>query len=119
MGKDTRHHLAGTLAVAVLVGCSPAPKGPPIPVGVVLPLPITNSRDQDNLLGSAVLAAEQINAAGGVLGRDVVLMIRDDASNSGTGVAVANELVTDAGVVVLIGSLSSPSTLAIAQQVTV
>ncbi len=51
----------------------------------------------------ARLAAEAINEAGGVLGRSIELVERDDAGDPGRGVRIVLELADREGVVALLG----------------
>lgn len=60
------------------------------------------------------LAVEQINAAGGVGGRKLELVIRDDNSNAGDAVRTAEELVTREKVDLLTGTFLSNIGLAVA-----
>jgi len=50
-----------------------------------------------------MLAQEEINAAGGVLGRKIETVFRDDNGNPGDGVRVAEELLSREGVEILSG----------------
>jgi len=58
-----------------------------------------------------LLAVEEANAAGGVQGRPVELLIKDDAHDQKTALACDQELV-DAGVVAVIGHMTSSMTMA-------
>src|SRR5690606_1013142 len=60
------------------------------------------------------LAVEQINAAGGINGRKLELVIRDDNSNPGDAVRTAEELVTREKVNLLTGTFLSNIGLAVA-----
>lgn len=60
------------------------------------------------------LAQEEINAAGGVLGRPLVTVFRDDNANPGDAVRMAEELVSRERVDVLAGVLYSNVGLAVA-----
>ncbi len=60
------------------------------------------------------LAVEQINAAGGVNGKKLELIVKDDNSNPGDAVRVAEELVTRDKVDVLTGTFLSHIGLAVA-----
>ncbi len=53
------------------------------------------------------LALEEINAAGGVLGKKLEVISRDDAGKPGTAVTVAEEMVTKEKVSLLMGSFFS------------
>ncbi|QIB33767.1 ABC transporter substrate-binding protein [Ancylobacter pratisalsi] len=60
------------------------------------------------------LAVEEINAAGGINGRPIELISRDDGGNPGDAVRVAEELVTRERVDVLAGTFLSHVGLAVA-----
>ncbi len=60
------------------------------------------------------LALEEINGKGGVNGKKLELIIRDDGGNPGEAVRVAEELVTREGVVALSGTFLSNIGLAVA-----
>jgi branched-chain amino acid transport system substrate-binding protein len=59
------------------------------------------------------LAIEEINAKGGVLGRKLEVISRDDGANPGNAVRVADELVTREGVNILAGTFLSNIGLAV------
>lgn len=61
------------------------------------------------------LAIEEINAAGGVLGKKLEVISRDDGSNPGDAVRVAEELVTREGVAMLSGTFLSHIGLAVTE----
>src|SRR5881409_3092797 len=61
------------------------------------------------------LALEEINAKGGVLGKKLEVVSRDDGSNPGDAVRVAEELVTREGASVLTGTFLSNIGLAVAE----
>jgi len=60
------------------------------------------------------LALEEINAGGGVLGRPLAIVSRDDNGNPGDAVRVAEELITREKVVMLMGTFPSNVGLAVA-----
>src|SRR5213080_1947793 len=60
------------------------------------------------------LAVEEINAGGGVLGRPLELVTRDDNGNAGDAVRVAEELLAREKVDALMGTFSSAVGLAVA-----
>ena len=60
------------------------------------------------------LALEEVNAAGGVLGRKLEIVIRDDNATPGDAVRVAEELVSREKVVMLLGTFPSNVGLAVA-----
>jgi branched-chain amino acid transport system substrate-binding protein len=67
---------------------------------------------KDNADG-AKTAVEEINKSGGVLGRQIELVVRDSALKTDLGIAAARELVVDQKVNFLLGPVSSAVRLAI------
>ncbi|MDQ6680807.1 MAG: ABC transporter substrate-binding protein, partial [Pseudomonadota bacterium] len=59
------------------------------------------------------LAVEEVNAAGGVLGKKIQVISRDDNGNPGDAVRVAEELVSREGVALLCGTFLSNTGLAV------
>ena len=60
------------------------------------------------------LAVEEVNSGGGVLGRRLELVVRDDGGNPGDAVRVAEELIARERVTVLMGTFASNVGLAVA-----
>jgi branched-chain amino acid transport system substrate-binding protein len=61
------------------------------------------------------MAVEDINAAGGVLGKKIEVISRDDGANPGDAVRAADELVTGEGVNILCGTFLSNVGLAVTE----
>lgn len=61
----------------------------------------------------AQLAVNQLNEAGGVLGRELELVVKDTQSERGPARDAASKLVNLEGVEVIVGALSSGSTIAV------
>jgi ABC-type branched-subunit amino acid transport system substrate-binding protein len=66
-----------------------------------------------------LLAAKDINAAGGVLGRDIKIILRDTQTNPTAAVDAAKKLVDIDNVVAIAGALSSGVTIPVATSVTI
>ena len=60
------------------------------------------------------LAVEEVNAAGGVLGKKIEVVVRDDNGTPGDAVRVAEELVSREKVAMLLGTFASNVGLAVA-----
>lgn len=58
-----------------------------------------------------LLAVEQLNAAGGVLGRKLELLTEDDLSKAGEPATVVNKLIARDGVVAILGEVASSRSL--------
>jgi branched-chain amino acid transport system substrate-binding protein len=82
-----------------------------IKVGVIIPLSGGAGRQGQDVANSIQAMASLINADGGVMGRQVEILVRDDESTPAIGIAKANELIA-AGVAVVIEGWNSPVTLA-------
>lgn len=63
---------------------------------------------------AADMAVAEVNAAGGVDGRQLKLVVRDDSTKPQRAIAIATELVADPNVVAVVGHLNSAATLAAA-----
>jgi len=73
-------HIGAFAALATLTACAQA--ADPIRIGVAVGLSGANSVVAPAVVQSSQLAVEQINAAGGILGRKVEMEIVDDASGA-------------------------------------
>ncbi|KTS37539.1 ethanolamine utilization protein EutN, partial [Methylobacterium radiotolerans] len=80
-------------ALAILVGSLPfaqrAQAADPIKIGLVTALSGQSARAGEALTRGATIAIEEINAKGGVLGRPLELVRRDDESNPAKGLTGA------------------------------
>jgi len=92
--------------LALLVACAQAPG----PIRIGLAGPFSDSVGAP-MRRAAMLAVEQINLTGGIRGRPVELVMRDDYGDPDSAVSVATELDA-AGVVAVIGDVYSGTTLA-------
>ena len=87
----------------------------PIKIGMIDPFTGVYAGVAQNELIGAKFAVEQVNAKGGVLGRQIELLVEDSANDVGTGVQKARKLIERDGVQFLIGDVNSGIALAIAQ----
>lgn len=85
----------------------------PIRVGAAFALSGVGAPVGKQMLAGTEVAAMQINKAGGLLGREVELVIRDDKYNSSESVAVARELAGD-GINLLLGGSQTVTALGLA-----
>lgn len=89
------------------------PGGDPINIGVITTLTGEKAMIGDYTKSSCALAVEEINAAGGVLGRPVAVIYEDDQGTDAGAVNAFNKLANDKTIVGVIGSNSSTRNLAI------
>ncbi|KIQ04316.1 MULTISPECIES: ABC transporter substrate-binding protein [Pseudomonas] len=85
----------------------------PIKVGLVAALSGQSAKSGEALTRGLTVAIDEINAKGGILGRPVQLIRRDDESNPAKGMLAARELAQREKVSVLFGGLDTPVSLAI------
>lgn len=106
--------IGGLLAATALSGGAFAQSGP-IKIGVVTPLSGTYTPIGQQVRWGLELAAKEINAAGGVAGRQVALVFEDEEANPAVAVQKAEKLFQVEKVDFLTGTVNSGSTLAVAQ----
>ena len=90
----------------------------PLKIGILVPFTGDLSDFGPAFFDAAKLAAQEINAAGGVFGQDIVLVDADTGTIEATGVESANTLIDVEGVSAIVGAASSGVTLPIAESVT-
>jgi len=83
----------------------------PIKIGVVVPLSGPAGPNGQGVFHAVQIAAEMVNAKGGVNGRKLTVIAKDDESTPAVGVTRANEMVGEK-VAVVIEGWNSPVTLA-------
>jgi branched-chain amino acid transport system substrate-binding protein len=100
-----------TLAILgiALAGCSKT-----VPVGAVVSETGAAASYGGKVRKGLDLALEEINSAGGLNGKTLELVYRDDGTNQDVGRQVTQELIDEVGVGAIIGAVSSSVTLAIA-----
>lgn len=100
--------IATALTVLLLTACRPSAE--PVRIGLAGPFsdPVGGPMRK-----AAELAVEEINASGGIGGRPIELIARDDRGDPDSAVSVAADLVAE-GVVAVIGHVYSGTTLAAA-----
>jgi branched-chain amino acid transport system substrate-binding protein len=102
--------LAVTLALVLLgAGCAKR-EDDLIKLGVAVPFTGPNAKMGDDMWKGATLAVEERNARGGVLGRRIQLVRRDDESKPAQAVSIARELINER-VVGVIGHFNSGCTI--------
>jgi len=100
--------IATALTVLLLTACRPSAE--PVRIGLAGPF---SDAVGGPMRQAAELAAEEINEAGGIGGRPIELIVRDDRGDPDSAVSVAADLVAE-GVVAVIGHVYSGTTLAAA-----
>ena len=110
------------LAALMALACKPGPgresrtaaSGGEIPIGVYGALTGGEAAFGTSTVNGVRLAAEEINAAGGVLGRKIRLFVEDDQGRPEEAASVVTKLITSDNVIALVGENSSSQSLAAA-----
>lgn len=95
--------LLSILVMLVLTSCT---RQQPITIGFVASLTGSASELGVNGRNGLMIAVEEINAGGGINGRSVEVVVKDDKNDPATGLAVDQELYED-GVSFVIGHMTS------------
>jgi len=102
------------LAAVVAAGFSaPSSAAEDVVIGAVYPLTGGVAYDGQTKLNGAMIAVEEINAKGGVLGRNLRLAVEDGACNPAQSVAAAEKLITSTKVPAILGAFCSSSSGAV------
>ncbi|HJZ30099.1 MAG TPA: ABC transporter substrate-binding protein [Hyphomicrobiaceae bacterium] len=102
--------LAGALAFAAAL---PARAQEVVKLGVVAAMSGQSAKSGEAIVRGLAVAIDEINAGGGLLGKKLELLVRDDESNPAKGAIAARELVQREKVAALFGGLDTPVSLAI------
>ncbi|MGA9778800.1 MAG: ABC transporter substrate-binding protein [Limisphaerales bacterium] len=117
--RDGRAPFAGTTLLAVCVffaGCNKPPSGTGagndvIKVGEFASLTGSEATFGQSSHAGTALAVDDINAAGGVLGKKIDLITEDDQSQAGQPATVVRKLISSDGVVAILGEVASSRSL--------
>lgn len=110
----------GFLAIALMAALLLAPSGEvfaadALKIGVLTPLTGPYSFEAESQVNFAKLAAEEINGAGGIMGRKIELVIEDDMLKPGIGVQKARKMIEQDGIKYITGGVSSAVVLAVSK----
>jgi branched-chain amino acid transport system substrate-binding protein len=86
----------------------------PLQLGVLTPLTGAGGFDGPRMLKAMQAVATEVNAAGGLLGRQIALIVEDDQTNPEAAVRAARKLIDVSKVPVIMGTWASAVTSAVA-----
>jgi branched-chain amino acid transport system substrate-binding protein len=107
--RRSAYGLGVAMAVAVAL---PAAAQEPIKIGHVAALSGASAQSGEAITRGLTIAIDEINAKGGLLGRKLELVQRDDESVPPKGVVAARELISKEKVVAMFGGIDTPVALA-------
>jgi branched-chain amino acid transport system substrate-binding protein len=100
-------------AACALLLALPAVAQEKLKLGLVAAMSGQSAKSGEAILRGLTIAADEINAKGGVLGKPIEILVRDDESNPAKGAIAARELVQREKVAALFGGLDTPVSIAI------
>jgi branched-chain amino acid transport system substrate-binding protein len=110
----TRRAFIATGAASILgLSAIGAQAADTIKIGLIASLSGPSAKSGEAIPRGLTIAIDEINEKGGILGKQVELLSRDDEANPGKGLVAARELIQREGVAVLFGGLQTPVSLAI------
>jgi branched-chain amino acid transport system substrate-binding protein len=118
MAFDRRKFIASgsAAAAAALLGSHARAQGAgPIKIGAFGPISGNAAAQGQSLRAGMEMVVKARNASGGVLGRQIDLIVGDDAGKPEEAAVIARRLATRDNVCIALGSVSSPASLAAAQ----
>jgi branched-chain amino acid transport system substrate-binding protein len=101
------------LGGTILASAAAYPAGTSVKIGVISPVTGPVALDGESFRNGAMLAAKQINAAGGVLDTTVELVVEDGECKPNISANAAQKLLVRDQVPVLVGAHCSPATAAV------
>ena len=104
------HAVPFLFALLPLAGAA-APAGAPVKLGLFMSITGRDASFGEAALRGARLAIDDLNAAGGILGRPVELVVEDNRSLPGESATAAKKLISRDKVIALIGECASSRTL--------
>src|SRR6202521_1560346 len=113
MAKHTRFFATIAATALLSAGLAGHAGAQTIKIGVNEPLTGPFAASGTYVVNGAKIAADEINAKGGVLGKKIELIIEDNKSNPTEAAAVAEKLITADKVPVMMGAWGSSLTLAV------
>src|SRR5688572_11322240 len=116
MTPNRRTILKGAVASAAAIGLPGIVRAQadPIRVGILTPLTGAGGNDGPRMLKAMQLVFEEVNKAGGVMGRRINTIIEDDQTNPEAAVRAARKLIEVDKVSVILGTWASAVTSAVA-----
>ncbi len=105
--------MAGVMIAAfALGGCSSGKKSGTIKIGTSFPLTGSVAADGKLIMNALNMAVEEINASGGIKGKQVELVSEDDEANPTAAAAIANKFVVNEDILAVVTSYNSSCGLA-------
>jgi branched-chain amino acid transport system substrate-binding protein len=117
VGRGILIGIVGIIAIIAVVAAffltAQPTGGGTVKIGLIAPLTGSLAYNGLDMKQAAILAVEEINAKGGILGKKVELVIEDTAGKPDLATAAVQKLITQDNVYAIVGEYSSTDTLAV------
>jgi ABC-type branched-subunit amino acid transport system substrate-binding protein len=113
-GLISRRRVLVGSAAAIFSPALAHAQGAPLVLGVLTPLTGAGGFDGPRMLKAMQAVAAEVNGAGGVIGRQIELVVEDDQTNPEAAVRAARKLIDVSKVPVIMGTWASAVTSAVA-----
>jgi ABC-type branched-subunit amino acid transport system substrate-binding protein len=117
MNRISRRAIVKAAAAAAAAGAMPVrgyAQGEPIRIGILTPLTGAGGNDGPRMLKAMQAVFDEVNKAGGVLGRRIETVVEDDQTNPEAAVRAARKLIEVNKVPLIMGTWASAVTAAVA-----
>ncbi len=117
MNTPTRRSMMKTLSAGIAAAALPQhalAQGQPIKIGILTPLTGAGGNDGPRMLKAMQAVFDEVNKAGGVLGRMIQTVVEDDQTNPEAAVRAARKLIEVDKVPLIMGTWASAVTTAVA-----
>ena len=109
--------IASIIVVSLLSACQPnGSGGDKVRVGVFMSTTGTTANFGISSVNGIKMAADEINAAGGINGKQVELLVQDDRSDASEAATIVTKFVTQDMVNAVIGEVASSRSIAAARR---
>ncbi len=109
--RSTLTFTAAVLVLGAFSGCDKGGGGNEIVIGEFASLTGKEATFGTSSHEGTLLAVEELNAAGGVLGKKIKLLTEDNQSKAGESATVVNKLISKDGAVAVLGEVASSRSL--------
>ena len=106
--------IASIVVVSLLSACQPQGAGDKVRVGVFMSLTGTTANFGISSVNGIRLATEEVNAAGGINGKQIELLVQDDRSDAQEAATIVTKFVTQDQVHAILGEVASSRSIAAA-----
>ena len=106
--------IASIVIASLLSACQPAATGDKVRVGVFMSLTGTTANFGISSVNGIKLATEEVNAAGGINGKQIELLVQDDRSDAQEAATIVTKFVTQDQVHAILGEVASSRSIAAA-----